>query len=200
MDHHQRDDADSWDERHSGRSVPAPDPWLIETAPVFAGVAPGPILDLACGLGQNTLWLAGLGLDAVGVDASAEAVRRAREEALRRGISARFEVVRLEADAPFHEPIDGPWGGIVVCHFLDRGLFGPIENALRPGGILAYKTHLTHSLRAPGSRPRRRAYLFETGELLRSFPRLRPVAYREWATGGEAFAALLAQMPADHPL
>ena len=39
---------------------------------------PGRVLDLACGEGQNTIWLASLGWDATGVDYSEVAIAKAR--------------------------------------------------------------------------------------------------------------------------
>jgi tellurite methyltransferase len=200
MDDSRTNRNNSWDERHSQRDVPAPDPWLTGASPYFAGSPQGPVLDLACGLGQNALWLARQGFEVTGVDESAEAVRRAETEAVRRGFTVRFRALQLHPNRPLPSACGGLWGGIVVVHFLDRALFEAIERALKPGGFLVYKTHLKHPLRAPASRPRRRAYLLEPGELLRAFPRLRPVAYQEWAAEGQAFAALLAQKPAGHSL
>jgi SAM-dependent methyltransferase len=191
----------SWNARHSRRNaLPSPDPWLVSAAPVLARGLPGPALDLACGLGQNALWLARLGLDVVGVDESPEGIQRARDEARRTGLAARFEVCRLEAGAPLSGRWGGPWGGIFVFHFLDRALFDTLARDLNPQGFLVYKTHLAHPLRAPGSRPRRPDYLLRPGELINSFAQLEVLAYREWAEGGNAFAALLARKPQGHSL
>lgn len=198
MDDSRVDHTASWDERHSQRDVPAPDPWLTGSAAAFSASPQGPVLDLACGLGQNALWLARQGFEVTAVDASTEAVRRARTEAARRGLTVCFRAVRLHPNEPLPSASGGLWAGIVVFHFLDRELFQAIEMALKPSGFLTYKTHLRHPLRAPSTRPRSPAYLLESGELLRAFPRLHPVAYQEWATEGQAFAALLAQKTAGH--
>lgn len=188
----------SWDVRHAQSGIPSPDPFLVAAAPLFAAGLPGPVLDVACGLGQNTLWLAGLGLQTVGIDGSAEAVRRARAENDRRELGARFDVVTLEDANPFFEKGSGAWGGIIVFHFLDRSLFPSLESCLAPGGVLAYKTHLQHRLRGPHARPRRPGYLLTSGELLRALPRLTPLAYREWTEANGAFAGLVARRPAGH--
>lgn len=185
----------AWDERYAAAGYPAPDPWLREAAPLFRTGLPGPALELACGLGQNALWLASLGVDALGVDASEVAVVRARAEALRRGARVSFECAELGAGKPLPRSPGPAWGAVVVLHFLDRTLFDAIQGALAPGGILAFKTHLRHPLRPAGSRPRRAEFLLEPGELLGSFPGLSPLAYREWAGPEGAFAALLARRP-----
>jgi SAM-dependent methyltransferase len=185
----------TWDERHAASRTPRVDPWLASLGPAFSAALVGPALDLACGLGQNTLWLADLrgreGGPVVGVDASAVAVARARAAARQAGSPVRFEVW----DASSGGLPQGPWATILVLHFLDRSLFPRLEAALAPGGVLAYKTHLRHGLRGPDARPRRPAFLLEPGELLAAFANLRTIEYREWALRGEAFAALLAARP-----
>jgi SAM-dependent methyltransferase len=172
---------------------PRPDPWLTAALPLLARGLPGPALDLACGRGQNALCLAALGVETVGVDASDDALEAARLEAARRNLAASF--VRADAEDPATLSRASGWGAVLVFHFLHRPLFRPLEHCLAPGGLLIYKTHLAHCLRGPLARPRRGAFLLEPGELLGAFPGLRPLAYREWASRGEAYAALLARRP-----
>ena len=171
----------------------------MAAAPVFAAGLPGPALDLACGLGQNALWLAGLGIPVVGVDASAAAIERARNEARRSQLSATFEVAEARAGQPFTKSRSSLWGAVLVFHFLDRALFAELERSVAPGGILAFKTHLQHPLRSLETGPQRPEHLLRSGELLWRFPALTPLACAEWAGGGRAFAALLARRPRDHP-
>jgi hypothetical protein len=80
-----------------------------------------------------------------------------------------------------------------VFHYLDRDLLPALPEALLPGGLLVYKTHLSHALRGAESRPRRPAFLLRSGELLGSFPTLTVLEYQEWGRPGEAFAALVAR-------
>ena len=54
--------------------------------------APGPILDVGCGLGTNTLWLASRGFHATGVDLAPGAIAAAESRATPAGGSARFLV------------------------------------------------------------------------------------------------------------
>jgi tellurite methyltransferase len=188
-----------WNHRYSqeGR-LPPPDPWLVHAGPILAPGVPGPILDLACGLGQNALWLAALGLSVVGVDASAVAIERARYEARRRRVNATFEVTKVRAGEPFSRSWSGLWGAIIVFRFLDRTLFAQLERSVAPGGILAYNTHLQHPLRSLENGPRRPEHLLHSGELLWRLPAVTPLSYAEWAEGGRAFAAFLARRPRDH--
>lgn len=54
------------------------------------GVPPGRALDVGCGTGTNSIYLARHGWEVVGVDLSAVAVRRARRKARRAGVGCRF--------------------------------------------------------------------------------------------------------------
>src|SRR5699024_3341346 len=63
--------------------------------------APGESIDLGCGEGGDVLWLAEQGWRAHGLDISATAVGRAREEAAARGLeNARFTATDLSAWRP----------------------------------------------------------------------------------------------------
>jgi len=53
-------------------------------------LAPGRALDLGCGTGTNCIYLARHGWQAVGVDFSVLAIRRARRKARRAGLDCRF--------------------------------------------------------------------------------------------------------------
>ncbi len=172
-------------------ALPLPDPWLAAHGPLVTGAPRGAVLDVACGKGQNTLWAAGLGRAAVGLDVASEALGRARREALRAGVPARF--VRWDVERSGLPP--GPWAAVLIFHFLARDLLRAVHDAVMPGGVVIAKTHLRHPLRAPGARPRRRAFLLEPGELLGLCRGLEPVAYAEWARRGEAYAAIAARRP-----
>ncbi|MBD3407876.1 MAG: methyltransferase domain-containing protein [Candidatus Lokiarchaeota archaeon] len=66
---------------------------------------PGKVLDLGCGTGQNTIFLAENGFDAIGVDISPEAISLARENAKEIGVSVGFrvgDVLRLSRYFPAH--------------------------------------------------------------------------------------------------
>lgn len=57
-------------------------------AEVAGGLTPGRALDLGCGEGGDSLWLAGQGWDVTGVDISTTAIDRARTAAVAAGIPA----------------------------------------------------------------------------------------------------------------
>ena len=170
------------------------DPWLTFSAPVLSTGLAGASVDLACGAGHNSLWLARLGHQVLGVDVSDTAFSRAAAAAAALRLGARFMVWDVEADGiP-----PGAWGAILVFHFLDRSLLPSIPSCLAPGGLLIYKTHMRHASRGPNTKPRSPAHLLRSGELLRSLPGLVPLAYREWAVSESAYAAIVARKPSRH--
>ena len=87
----QRED---WDARYSAvENLWAVKPNRFLVAEV-AELPPGRALDLACGEGQNAIWLATLGWDVVGVDFSEVAIVKARARAERERRADRVRVLR----------------------------------------------------------------------------------------------------------
>ena len=130
----------SWDDSYAATT---PAPWDIgRPQPAFVrlaeqGLLAGRVLDSGCGTGEQTLLAAAHGADAVGVDVSGLAVRRAREKAAERGVVARFEVgdaLRLaDLGLTFDTIIDS--GVFHVFDDEDRARYvTSLASVLRPGG------------------------------------------------------------------
>ncbi|MDM7322155.1 MAG: class I SAM-dependent methyltransferase [Gammaproteobacteria bacterium] len=142
--------------------------------------AKGDALDLACGLGANALRLAKHGLRVWAWDFSSVAIERLGAEAGRRGLAVHGEVRDVVAAPPAPASFDV----IVVSHFLERGLFPQLIDALRPGGLLFYQTFTTE--RPEGSStPSNPAFLLKPGELLELCRPLRLLVYREDSLFGD---------------
>jgi ubiquinone/menaquinone biosynthesis C-methylase UbiE len=116
-------------------------PWLAGLA---EGLQPGRALDLGCGEGADTLWLADHGWDVVGVDISDTALARAADEAARRGVSERVSFVQTNLSEEFP---DGAFD-LVSAQFLqsfvylDRErIFAAAARAVSPGGVLIVVDH-----------------------------------------------------------
>jgi SAM-dependent methyltransferase len=67
-----------------------PDDWLVEVVEGAQALPPGRALDVGCGGGRNTLYLARHGWEAVGVDITELCIDQARARAVEESSSARF--------------------------------------------------------------------------------------------------------------
>ena len=130
-------DRERWDQRYQGRSpaVPLPpdvlggDDELLAALPVD-GIA----VDIACGAGAQSLWLAGRGQHVVALDVSPVAIGLTRTAAAAHELTDHIDarVVDLDDGLPgdLHDVT------VVVCQrFRNPALYGPIVDVLGPGGI-----------------------------------------------------------------
>jgi SAM-dependent methyltransferase len=104
---------------------------------------PGRALDLACGEGQNAIWLASLGWDVLGVDYSEVAIAKARARAERDGVAtAQFTCADLVTYEPERDAYD-----LVLLLYLHiptserRSVLARGASALRAGGTLVLVGH-----------------------------------------------------------
>jgi tellurite methyltransferase len=149
----------------------------------------GLALDLACGNGRNTLYLARRGLSAIGVDRSWEALAAGREAA----VLSNLPVAYVQADlARFDLPSDE--FSVVICFkYRDRNLYPPIRACLRAGGLFICETY-TYEHARYGLKPQNPAHLLERNELLQAFGDWEIIFYREvWI--GRGIASLVARKP-----
>ncbi len=171
-----------WDERYENQGAP---PEAVALPQSFAAHEPefpttGRALDLACGAGVFSVWLARRGLQVRGVDVSPVAIDRARDIAARNGVGdiCRFDVVDLDDGLPAGPPVD-----VLVCHrFRDPRLDQAIIERLAPRALLAVS-----ALSEVGAQPGR--FRAKPGELTAAFAQLEIIASGE----GDGEAWLLAR-------
>ena len=159
-----RQDKERWDKKWAlaGDESFLPHPLLTSNAGYLTG---GEALDLACGRGQNAIWLGRMGYRVLGVDISQVALQAARAAAADQGLSDRVRFQQADLDAWLPPP--DSFDLICVFRFLERKLFGPIRDGLRPGGLVYYSTrHLGALARHPSATE---AYLLRPGELAAVF-------------------------------
>jgi tellurite methyltransferase len=173
----------------------APADWLVENADLLPA-AGGRALDVACGDGRNSRYLAERGFTVDALDISDVAVAALRAAAAAGGLDVRARAVDLEAWRP---PADR-YDAIVNMNYLQRDLLAPLAAALRPGGVLVFETFAEAHVTELGNQfdPR---FLLGPNELLHAFPGLLVRHYREGAAtrGGRVrgVAGLVAQRPLD---
>jgi tellurite methyltransferase len=188
-----RDDRAYWNQRYSERSHEArePDPFLVEAFGEF--VAPafpdgGRALDVASGTGRHALWLASRGWDITLVDVSDVGLARAKAEwdrtakAPGRGTLTtrrRIEFIAADLEGPkAFRPQRRSYDLVLVFFYLQRSLFPALKAALKPGGILIYKTY-TLEHRKFGRGPTHPMYFLKPNELLGAFDSMHILHYRE---------------------
>jgi cyclopropane fatty-acyl-phospholipid synthase-like methyltransferase len=114
-------------------------PKLLVEAVQSKKLSPGKVVDLGCGTGNYSVWLAEQGFDVTGIDISPEAVKHARELAASRGVECRFEAADLSGSLQeFHDQFDAAIGWLVLHHLFpeDRPTYiGNISNMLHQGGL-----------------------------------------------------------------
>ena len=127
---------------------------------------PGPILDLACGRGQNGVFLARQKLEVICCDRSQEALDHTGRTAAKHGVDVRLWKVDLEKEGMDPLPKDS-YGAILVFRYLHRPLIPFIKKALRNEGLLFYETFTIQQPKF--GKPRNPSFLLKPGELLKWF-------------------------------
>jgi SAM-dependent methyltransferase len=133
---------EDWDRRYAE----VENLWALRPNRFLVGEAgelePGRALDLACGEGQNAIWLASLGWDVVGVDFSEVAIAKARARAERDGVDVEFVCADLVAYVPEASTFD-----LVLVLYLHipaeerRAVLERAAAALAPGGTFVFVGH-----------------------------------------------------------
>lgn len=143
----------------------------------IANSAPGHALDIAGGAGRHALWLAERGWKVKLVDIAEVGIELAMKNSRALPSTAAFEasVQDLQTDRNLGKR---QYDLILVFFFLQRSLFPALISALKPGGLLIYKTYTVEQERF-GSGPSHPMHLLKPNELLRAFASLRILHYHE---------------------
>jgi len=137
----------------------------------------GTALDIASGLGGNALYLANRGFNTTAIDISSVAIEIIRGynhpmiDACCAPISS-DELERVQYDI------------VVVANFLDRALCSAIGNAVSPGGLLFYQTHVKDKAN-PERGPSNPEFLLVRNELLSLFAGFDVLAFSDIGRAGE---------------
>lgn len=129
------DDARRWDERWHGHDPPVAERPVALTGDVAELLArSGRALDVACGAGAQTLWLAQRGLDVVALDASAVAADLVRAAVVAAGLDGAVTVRVVDLDHGIDVDL-GDFDVIVCQRFRAVELYQALVDRLRPSGI-----------------------------------------------------------------
>ena len=124
-------------------------------------VSHGNALDLACGNGRNSRFLAQKGFQVDAVDISNVAINHLA------GQDPRINVICQDIDT-WQIPQDR-YQIIINIRFMDRRLFPMIQNGLKPGGTIIFESFID----------KKKEYCLEPNELLHAFESFHVVYYEE---------------------
>ncbi len=193
-------DRSRWEARHQGtleQSSLEPSSLLVEFGNLISEAPSGHALDVACGNGRNSLFLASLGYDVTAVDFSTPAIEFVGQRAAELGVP----VEAVETDLLDFDPGVEHYALIANFMFLERNLVPRLLRSLVPGGYLFFETMTVDECEVLG-RERRREFLLERNEALRLFAPLQILYYRELIEPGDgekseprAIARLIGKVP-----
>jgi 2-polyprenyl-3-methyl-5-hydroxy-6-metoxy-1,4-benzoquinol methylase len=177
------DDAQAfWDRRYSADGYifgTDPNLFLVSQSALFR---PGQrVLDVACGEGRNSVWLARRGCEVLGIDVSPLGLQKARRLAEDSSVQVAFEQVDLRAWDWTPGAFDA-----VVCIFIqfaapsDRGrLFEGFKATLKPGGVLVLQGYTPKQIEYKTGGPPQAEHMYTQSMLRAAFSGMEIVHLRE---------------------
>lgn len=139
-----------------------PSPFLVQEIERIKKLSPGSdALDIACGEGRNSVYLAQHGFRVVALDISDVGLAKGRIRAQAKGVDIDFRRVDLDNCI-----IEGTFDLILNFNFLMRELIPSEVESLKPGGLLLFDTMMSSELSPQSHNP---DYLLKSGELRRMF-------------------------------
>ena len=145
---------EQWNERYRAGEQLFQEPSPLVTR-FSSGLKPGRALDLACGAGRNSLYLAEHGWQVEAVDGSPLAIEILLERAREKNLSVDARVADLERSE--FEIERNAYDLICDCYYLQRSLIPKMQAGVRPGGIILAIVHLTDAVEPQGTPTRARA-------------------------------------------
>jgi tellurite methyltransferase len=150
-----------WDERFKSEGFVLgtdPSPYLVKNMEFIKSLTPGKkALDIACGEGRNSIFLARQGFIVTGLDISEAGLQKAGKWMERERLEIDFRISNLE-EYEFSEMYDL----IINFNFLLRDLIPKAVAALNPKGVMVFDT-LLDSPFVPTTH--KKEFLLQPGEL-----------------------------------
>jgi tellurite methyltransferase len=132
------EDRSKWDQRYaqdSHRKRTQPGEFIAQW---IDRVTVGNALDVACGLGQKSMFLAEIGFQVDAIDVSAIGLERASQMAVAQGLDVNW--IQHDLDQPYD--FKKKYDLIIVMWYVDLALVRRLCEHLAPGGYLLCEEHL----------------------------------------------------------
>jgi len=161
------EDKQRWNDRYLENPMPQTVSPLVEKYIGHANV--GQAIDVACGTGRNTHFLADLGFCVDAVDISDIGLKSVKNSAT---------INKIDVDLDKHNLVSNNYDLIVNMNYLNRRLVSQMKEALKVGGVVIFETFMiAHGdFKMPTTNL---DYLLRKNELLHSFIGLDILYYEE---------------------
>lgn len=160
------EDKERWNIRHVEKPMRKNVEPVIEK---YIEMAPmGKALDIACGVGRNTHFLAQKGFEIDAVDLSDYALSQIQDNE---------QTNKIEVDLDTYNIETNKYDLIININYLSRRLLPQIKEALKPNGLLIFETFIV--AHGDSNQPANPEYLLRTNELLHAFIGLDIIYYEE---------------------
>jgi len=161
------EDKKRWNEKYSQKELQEDVSAILEKYVSYANI--GIALDVACGTGRNTNFLAQKGFEVDAVDISNVALEK---------ISKLPTINKIEADLDKYNITPNKYDLIVNVNYLNRRIVSQMKDGLKKGGVIIFETYLlAHGdFKIPTMNL---DYLLRKNELLHSFIALDVIYYEE---------------------
>jgi SAM-dependent methyltransferase len=166
------------------------DPWLRLVLPLLPR---GNVLDIACGMGRNAIFLAEQGYAVTAVDMSEVALSLLDEEAQHRGLA--IKTLQLDLESALQLPV-GPFDLLLNFFYLHRPLLPQERARVRPGGVVVMRTFSSAGVDRFG--PARPEISLRPGELPEIFSGWEVLLHEEGlepSAKGGSLAGIVARRP-----
>jgi len=161
------EDKQRWNERYLDNPMPQSVSPLLEKYIEYAKV--GQAIDVACGTGRNTHYLAEKGFMVDAVDISDYALDKVRKSST---------INKIDSDLDKYNLTPNKYDLIVNVNYLNRRLVSQMKDALKSGGLLVFETFIV--AHGDFNMPTTNLdYLLRKNELLHSFIGLDVIYYEE---------------------
>lgn len=161
------EDKQRWNERYLENPMSQEASALVKEYIGHAKV--GQAIDVACGTGRNTHFLADMGFLVDAVDISDYALDRVKKSAM---------ITKIDTDLDRYNLTPNKYDLIVNVNYLNRRLVSQMKDALRSGGVLMFETFIV--AHGDFNMPTTNLdYLLRKNELLHSFIGLDIIYYEE---------------------